>query len=186
VRESSGGQASPERDVTAAPMPASATPPPAPVHVPPAPQPAAGAPAPPPAPGTPTAQPQLTAALGHLRPQVDGSYQLIVQLHPADLGSVQVQAHVDQGTLTVTVACADHAARQAVQAALPQLNAQLHSAGFGALDVNIGGGQTQYRHPAEAGSPNQGGGDPRPDARPEPPAHVTRRPAPDLALDRWL
>jgi hypothetical protein len=136
----------------------------------------------------PPPQPQLAAALGRLQPQRNGSYQLTVQLHPAELGTVQVQAHVDQGTLTVTVACADHAARQAVQTALPQLNAQLHSAGFGALDVNVGG-QSQHQHAAHAAPPRQphAGADPRPAVRAAPPpAPTTRRPASDLELDRWL
>ncbi|HVU92090.1 MAG TPA: flagellar hook-length control protein FliK, partial [Jatrophihabitans sp.] len=97
----------------------------------PAPVATATAAAPAAAPPTPTPaappQPALHAALGTAvtRARHDGSHTVEVALHPADLGQVQVHATLRHGTLSVTVSCADPAARDAVQAALPDLHRQL-------------------------------------------------------------
>jgi flagellar hook-length control protein FliK len=86
-------------------------------------------------------QPQLAEALVHLRNRGGGTHELTVQLHPAELGAVHVRAVLTGDSLTVTVACADPAARHAVTAALPQLHQHLSESGYGGLDLNLSGGQ---------------------------------------------
>ncbi len=98
--------------------------------------------APAPAPSSPTspaaaptpAQPHLVESLTRLRSRADGNHELSIALHPAELGAVHVRATLHNGTLTVTVACADDAARQAVTAALPDLHHAL--GGLGSIDVD--------------------------------------------------
>lgn len=138
----------------------------------------------------PTAQPALGAALGRLRSRADGTHELSVALHPAELGQVGISATVRDGTLTVTVACADHAAREAVRAALPTLHDDLARAGFTGVDVAFSdrGGQPDSQ-PAQPGD-GWPGRDARADGRDQHPAGLDatprRRPVHDAALDRWL
>jgi hypothetical protein len=153
-------------------------------------------------------QPALTATLARLRSHGDGSHELSVQLHPAELGAVNVSATIRDGQLTVTVACADAAARAAVTAALPALHHQLSSAGFGGVDVHFGGPTHGHDQPGASAdqrpdqspdqrpdqSPDQRSIHARTDDRPDrdngstEPAttSATRRPAPQRALDRLL
>jgi flagellar hook-length control protein FliK len=131
------------------------------------------------------AQPALGAALGRLRHKGDGTTELTVALHPVELGSVGVTATVRDGQLTVTVACADRAAHEAVTAALPTLRHDLAAAGFTGIDVALGehGAQPDQRPaptPSYTGEA-EGSAEPGP-ARPSP---STRLPA-DRGLDRWL
>jgi flagellar hook-length control protein FliK len=166
------------------------------------------APTSPTSPATPTTataheipQPTLSAAMGQLKSRPDGSYQLTVSLHPADLGAVQVHATLTHGTLDVTVACADDSARQAVAAALPDLRHQL--AGAGSIELHLGqqpqhGPPSQHGHQSAPGdaSPDQSG---RRDTAPAPHRDPTdlptdggarrrspHRPSSSTALDRWM
>jgi flagellar hook-length control protein FliK len=138
----------------------------------------------------PAAQPALGAALGRLYSRGAGTHELTVALHPAELGQVGVTATVRDGVLTVSLACADHAAHDAVRAALPTLHAELSRAGFAGVDVSLtGGGAQPDAHAAQqhAGrSAPDRSGEPRQDAGVEPDAAPRRRPVPDTALDRWL
>jgi hypothetical protein len=131
----------------------------------------APAPAPPAAPAqqaaelTPSTQPGLGVALGRLRARADGTHQLTVALHPAELGSVAVTATVRDGTLTVTVTCADRAAHDAVAAALPLLHRDLAGHGFTALtldavaaDVGAHGGAHGEAHSGAAQHGDDHGG----------------------------
>jgi flagellar hook-length control protein FliK len=142
-----------------------------------------------------SAQPGLAAAFATLRTAPNGAVSLNVALHPADLGAVQVHATFHDGTLNVTVACADDAARQAVTAALPDLREQLgHAAqidvhiGDGALSQNSGGGQAppdgQVVDYGQRGPTRSSGGDSH--APPDP--SNSRRPdgGGDRGLDRWM
>jgi flagellar hook-length control protein FliK len=106
-----------------------------------------------------TAQPALFAALGQLKARGDGSHELTVTLHPAELGSVNVSATVRDGSLVVTVACADPSARAAVADALPSLHHELQQAGFASVDVSLGDGGSAAGHDQAAPTPNQAGGD---------------------------
>jgi flagellar hook-length control protein FliK len=100
---------------------AAAAPPPA--H--PAPASAVSAPSPVAAAPSPAAQPALETALTRVRARGTGTHEVTVQLHPADLGAVRVVARLSGDQLDVTVLCADHAAQQAVAAAVPALHDRL-------------------------------------------------------------
>ncbi|MCU1658454.1 MAG: hypothetical protein JWO57_3110 [Pseudonocardiales bacterium] len=133
----------------------------------------------------PEAQPPLAASLARLRSR-DGTHELRVQLHPAELGAVNVSATIRNGALTVTVACADQRAQAAVTAALPNLHHDLQNAGFTGVDVSVGNPPPEQRE-----SPGQ-----TPQAPPDPRHQhgdigqrdtAERRHAPsDAGLDRWL
>ncbi|MGH8959611.1 MAG: flagellar hook-length control protein FliK [Jatrophihabitantaceae bacterium] len=132
-------------------------------------------------------QPTLTASLARLRSLGDGSHELSVQLHPAELGAVNVSATIRDGQLTVTVACADTAARAAVTAALPVLHQQLSSAGFGGVDVQFGGPSQDRGQAQQDQAPRQDRADlPREPAQPDPAPRTPRRTTRDTALDRLL
>jgi flagellar hook-length control protein FliK len=145
----------------------------------------------------PDPQPALTSALARLHVSANGTQQLTVQLHPAELGAVNVTATIDNGTLNVTVACADQAARAAVTAALPSLHHQLSTAGFTGVDVNFGGpsqqAPQQQADPRSAGGyPAGGGADPGPAASSsgstssQDAARLRARNAVNAGLDRLL
>jgi len=134
------------------------------------------------------AQPELGAALTRLRHKGNGTSELSVSLHPAELGSVGVTATVRDGLLTVTVACADRAAHDAVTAALPTLRNDLAAAGFTGIDVAVGdGGRHADPHRAPAGSPftPADGDQPATDAPLRRPATHLRT-STDRGIDRWL
>jgi flagellar hook-length control protein FliK len=135
----------------------------------------------------PDAQPTLSASLGRLRHRGDGTTELTVALHPAELGSVGITATVRDGLLTVTVACADRAAHDAVAAALPTLRHDLAAAGFTGVDVAFGdrGPQPDPQHNPEPGDPPHPAADHPADPAPPRPATPARPPA-DRGLDRWL
>jgi flagellar hook-length control protein FliK len=131
-------------------------------------------------------QPELAAAFGRLRSGPNGTAEITVALHPAELGAVQVRARLHNGTLDVTVACADDAALTAVTAALPSLHA--HLAALGSVDVRLGDATSgqgrpptpdesrEQRHTPDRSSHDrdQGQGNPRP-----------RRDDAE-GLDRWI
>jgi flagellar hook-length control protein FliK len=83
----------------------------------------------------PVDQPVLSAAVGALRSRTDGTHELTIALHPADLGAVRVHARLHDGTLDVTLSCADETAREAVTAALPALHQQLSAFGAGSIAI---------------------------------------------------
>jgi flagellar hook-length control protein FliK len=140
----------------------------------------------------PTVQPELTAAFATLRNAPNGSVALTVALHPADLGAVQIHATFHDGTLNVTVACADDASRRAVTAALPELHTQLGNSAQ--IDVHIGdsaqpqngdGGRTRddvpmvdYGRPTSADSGDE--------VAVSPTSTSIRTAGGNRALDRWM
>ena len=135
------------------------------------------------------AQPELGDALARLRSSVDGTHQLTVQLHPAELGAVNVTAVLHNGTLNVTLAVSDPAARAAVTAALPQLQQQLSQAGYAGFDLNLGGSAGQHSAAHDSGGGQQSpAGHRRQGAHDEPVvAHEpVRRTSRDSNVDRWL
>jgi flagellar hook-length control protein FliK len=138
----------------------------------------------------PTAQPALGAALARLRHRSDGTSELCIALHPAELGSVGVTATVRDGMLTVTVACADPAAHNAVSAALPTLRQELAAAGFGSVDMSLrdSGSQPDPRSAPHHGTDTGGGTADRSDHADHRPLRplTTVRSTTDRGLDRWL
>jgi len=143
-------------------------------------------------------QPELSGALARLRSHGDGSHELTVSLHPAELGAVNVSATLRGDQLTVTVACSSDAARAAVTAALPNLHHQLAGAGFGGEDVQFGNpsqGQSQNASQNASQNPGQAHREPAPGqdqpsgrhrASQQDGAPERRRAVHDAALDRLL
>jgi hypothetical protein len=123
-----------------------------------------------------------------------------VQLHPADLGAVRVVARLSGDQLDVTVLCADHAAQQAVAAAVPALHDRLSDLRH--LDINAALAGSSGQHPATTGGgshgrphggadrqpaplPDDGIGRPTPADPPTPPT-ARRTPAADTGFDRRI
>ncbi len=121
----------------------------APTAVVPAP---AGAPAPAPAPA-PAAMPvpvqqQVFAAVGPLLRADDGSYAVQLQLHPHDLGAVQVTVDVRHGEISVQLHSPDPAAQDALRDGLSDLRRQLEDQGLrtGSMEVGSGGADPRQRN----------------------------------------
>ena len=93
---------------------------------------APAAPAPPEAPAA-----QIVRVVTPLRQAADGSYRLAVQLHPAELGRVDLDIELRQGSVHLRIDAESEQARDALRAALPELRRELEAGGFrpGALDL---------------------------------------------------
>jgi flagellar hook-length control protein FliK len=143
-------------------------------------------------PSGPVEQPQLTEALIHLRARGNGSHELTVMLHPAELGAVHVRASLHDGALSVTVACADDSARQAVTAALPDLHRALGDLGTVGLELqNSAGDQSSNGRGANPGSTQQPGSDtarrdPMPHGEPDGQQRRRHQTQSDDRLDQWM
>jgi flagellar hook-length control protein FliK len=78
-----------------------------------------------------------------LRARGDGSHQLIVALHPAELGPVNVHVRISGDAMTISLASTSETAHETLRDALPQLRAELQSAGLNSaslsLDLTSGG-----------------------------------------------
>lgn len=68
----------------------------------------------------------------------DGDHVLRMSLHPVELGAVRVDVRVDGDQVTVSVLAASDAAVEAVRLALPELRAQLETAGLLVTDLEVG------------------------------------------------
>lgn len=108
---------------------------------------APGAPAAPPAPVTT----QLVAAVAPFWRGPDGSYSLQLQLHPADLGAVQVLVEVRHGEVNVQLHASDGGSSDLLRTSLPDLREQLEGQGLraGSLDVGTGGTGTPGGRPGQ-------------------------------------
>jgi len=82
---------------------------------------------------------QLVAHLAPLRHDSDGVQRLVVQLHPADLGAVQVVAELRNGRLDLQLNGSTEAGRDALRSALADLRRDLTGAGVERFSVDVGG-----------------------------------------------
>jgi flagellar hook-length control protein FliK len=118
-----------------------------------------------------------------LRLDADGIHRLTVQLHPVDLGPVQVVAEIRGGDITVQLTSGTDAGNDALRDALGDLRRELQDAGFGntTLDLRQGNpqpdqGRQQFNAPGfTGGGRDNGSGGP---VQPNEPAPAVRRPAP--------
>jgi flagellar hook-length control protein FliK len=80
-----------------------------------------------------------------LRLDADGVHRLTVNLHPADLGPVQVVAEIRNGTVNVQLSGATDAGTDALRNAMDDLRRELEQAGFGdtTVDLRQGSGQQE-------------------------------------------
>lgn len=77
-----------------------------------------------------------------------------LQLHPQDLGLLQIELQLDDGKLSAQFHAVHAEVREAVQAALPQLQSALAGQGLslGQTQVGSGGGDQAGQHPGEHGA----------------------------------
>ncbi len=99
----------------------------------------------PPVPASPVPA-QVLAAVSPLVRGDDGSYAVQLQLHPHDLGAVQVTVDVRHGEISVQLHTPDAAAQDALRDGLADLRRQLEDQGLrtGSMEVGSGGPQ-QHR-----------------------------------------
>ncbi|MGC8513174.1 MAG: flagellar hook-length control protein FliK [Acidimicrobiales bacterium] len=82
---------------------------------------------------------QMLAILSPVLNRPNGRHQISIEMHPADLGTIQATVTVQSGHVTVELSADHPGARQALGTALPDLRQQLGSGGRNA-DVFLGGG----------------------------------------------
>ncbi len=108
------------------------------------------APAAPPNPVATTPVAQLVSVVEPLRDQPDGSYRITVDLHPADLGRVQVEVRLERGEVNLHLQ-ADHASTSALlRDALHDLRDGLQSAGLRTGGVVVSNGDAARHGSADA------------------------------------
>jgi flagellar hook-length control protein FliK len=102
-----------------------------------------------------------------LRLDADGVHRLTVNLHPADLGPVQVVAEIRNGTINVQLSGSTEAGTDALRNAMDELRQELEQSGFGntTLDLRQGSQQEQPREQVRPGWDN-GRGRPAPEPAP--------------------
>lgn len=86
----------------------------------------------------------------------DGSHHIQLQVHPAELGPIHIQLDLHDGTAQAVFFTAHAPVRQALEAALPQLQAQLAEAGVSLGQTNV------HDHPAGHGHEDAGSDGSRP------------------------
>ena len=95
-----------------------------------------------PTPSTPTPEAtptqQVAEALAEVRRLADGSHRLSLQLHPEELGAVQLEVAIRDGQLHVRVVAETDAARSALEQNLPELRSDLRDAGVRAGSLEVG------------------------------------------------
>ena len=92
-------------------------------------------------------QQQVFAAVGPMLRGDDGSYGVQLQLHPHDLGAVQVTVDVRHGEISVQLHSSDPAAQDALRDGLSDLRRQLEDQGLrtGSMEVGSGGADPRHR-----------------------------------------
>jgi flagellar hook-length control protein FliK len=88
----------------------------------------------------PTAQQQVAGAIASLRTAADGTHHIVLQLHPEDLGPVNIVARLSHGDLSISLATTGDAARAALHDGVSQLRDDLHQAGFTGVAVSVDAG----------------------------------------------
>ena len=114
-----------------------------------APPPSAAPPAPPAA--------QIAMRIVPLRLEADGVHRLTVNLHPADLGPVQVVAEIRNGDVSLQLSGSTDAGTAALRDSLDNLRRELADAGFGNCDLDLrqGSADAQQEQPRQHFSPSR-------------------------------
>jgi flagellar hook-length control protein FliK len=86
---------------------------------------------------TPTPATQLAAVILPLRDAGDGVHRVVLQLHPEDLGHVQVRVELRGHELHLQLAGASDATRDVLRAALGDLRRDLATQGFAATTIDV-------------------------------------------------
>lgn len=99
---------------------------------------------------------QVFTAVSPLLRGEDGSYGIQLNLHPKDLGSVQVTVDVRHGEIAIQMHAADPAAREALRSGLSDLRQQLEDQGLRAGSMEVGSGGADARQPDASWSRSPG------------------------------
>jgi hypothetical protein len=106
---------------------------------------------------------QVAGPVLALRARGDGSHQLIVALHPAELGPVNVHVRIEGNLMTIQLASTSETAHDALREALPQLRSELQSSGLSSASVSVdltAGGSAGSGGSGAFASPRQGAAEP--------------------------
>jgi hypothetical protein len=119
---------------------------------------------------------QLAMHIAPLRLDADGVHRLTVNLHPVDLGPVQVVAEIRNGEISVQLSGSTDAGTDALRDALGDLKRELEESGFGncTLDLRQGSSQQDQARQQSGFAENRRGDASRGNA----PATVEPAPAP--------
>jgi flagellar hook-length control protein FliK len=100
---------------------------------------------------------QIAMRIGPLRLEADGVHRLTVNLHPADLGPVQVVAEIRNGDVSLQLSGSTDAGTAALRDSLDDLRRELTDAGFGSCDLDLrqGSGDAQQEQPRQHFSPSR-------------------------------
>lgn len=82
---------------------------------------------------------QVAEALRDVRRLSDGTHRLSLQLHPEDLGAVQLEIALREGRLHLRAVAQTEAGRSALQSSIPELRSELLDAGVDAGSLEVGG-----------------------------------------------
>jgi flagellar hook-length control protein FliK len=122
---------------------------------------------------------QIAMQIAPLRLDADGVHRLTINLHPVDLGQVQVIAEIRNGEISVQLSGSTDAGNDALRDALSDLRRELTDSGFTncSLDLRQGPGQQGEARPqfgaAENGRSGGGSSSASVPAPPEPVAVTT-------------
>jgi flagellar hook-length control protein FliK len=86
---------------------------------------------------------QLATHIAPLRLDADGVHRLTVNLHPADLGPVQVVAEIRNGEISVQLSGSTDAGTDALRNALGDLKRELEESGFANCSLDLRQGSSQ-------------------------------------------
>jgi flagellar hook-length control protein FliK len=99
---------------------------------------------------------QVYTAVAPLLRGADGSYGIQLNLHPRDLGAVQVSVDVRHGQIAIQMHATDPAAREALRDGLSDLRQQLEEQGLRTGSMEVGSGGADTRQPEMFRSRSQG------------------------------
>lgn len=99
---------------------------------------------------------QVFTAVSPLLRGADGSYGIHLQLHPRDLGAVQVTVDMHHGEISIQINAPDAATRDALRGGLSDLRQQLENQGLrsGSMEVGSGGANAQQPQTPWSGPPD--------------------------------
>jgi flagellar hook-length control protein FliK len=139
---------------------------------------------------------QLAGPVLNLRASGDGSHQLTIALHPAELGPVNLHVRILGDSMAIQLSSTSEGAHDAMRDALPQLRHELEAAGLSSVDLSLDLGASTSGGSAGSGgaADSRGQGDgARSNANPDQARATTQphrddrpRANPDSGLDRWL
>jgi len=81
---------------------------------------------------------QVAEALRDVRRMADGSHRLSLQLHPEELGAVQLEVAVRDGQVHLRAVAETDATRRLLAGSMPELRDQLADAGVSAGSLEVG------------------------------------------------